>query len=114
MSKLALDSFGASYILDYMAYIRSLDEFDRKFSHFAVHGKVVPAQRLEGIESTDAEQAPSPGVRRWWDLLCARLRGYLRPRMFACYFVASLLWAVYSLSALLVCLLAIASHSRLR
>ena len=89
-----------------MAYIRSLDEFDRKLSHFAAHGKVVPAQ--------DAEQAPSPGVRRWWALLCARLGGYLRLRMFAFYFVASLLWAVYSLSALLVCLLAIASHSRLR
>jgi hypothetical protein len=101
-----------------MAYIRSLDKFDRKLSYPAAHGKVVPAQRLEGIEATDAEQAPSPGVRRWWALPCARLRarlgGYLRPRMFAFYFVASLLWAVYSLNALLVCLLAIASYSRLR
>jgi hypothetical protein len=97
-----------------MAYIRSLDEFDRKLSHLPAHGKVVPAQRLEGIEATDAEQPPSPGVRRCWALLCARLGGYLRPRMFAFYFAASLLWAVYSLSALLVCLLAIASHSRLR
>lgn len=59
-------------------------------------------------ETNAVQQVEDPGILGWWDAFGAQLLTYLRPRIFGLW----LLWHVYSLSALLICLLAFLIYAR--
>ena len=67
-----------------------------------------PATPPEAQNTTATQQVTTSGIVRRWDWVCERLVTYLRPRIFALW----LLWETYSLSALVVCLLAIWVYAR--